>query len=62
MRETPLEDAGYAQALQAATREGLVSEALVFTYSQPNVYVKDPSISELPKNPGHINWTGVKIS
>ncbi|MCE0535276.1 ABC transporter substrate-binding protein [Kineosporia rhizophila] len=62
VRETPLEDAGYASVLQAATREGLVSEALVFTYSQPNVYVKDPAISALPKNPGHINWTGVKIS
>lgn len=62
VRQTPLEDEGYADALQAATREGLVSEALVFTYSQPNVYVKDPSISGIPANPGHINWTGVKIS
>ncbi|GAB3277906.1 ABC transporter substrate-binding protein [Kineosporia babensis] len=62
VRETPLEDPAYAETLQKATREGLASEALVFTFSQPNVYVKDPSISQLPKNPGHINWTGVKIS
>jgi peptide/nickel transport system substrate-binding protein len=62
VRQTPLDDEAYATTLQAATRAGLVSEALVFTYSQPNVYVKTKSISGLPKNPGHINWTGVKIS
>ncbi len=62
VRQTPLDDPSYAATLQAATRAGLVSEALVFTYSQPNVYVKTKSISGLPKNPGHINWTGVTIS
>ncbi|GAB6903266.1 ABC transporter substrate-binding protein [Kineosporia succinea] len=62
VRQTPLEDAAYAENLQAATRAGLVSEALVFTYSQPSVYVKDPSISDIPANPGHVNWTGVKIT
>ncbi|MBT0769954.1 hypothetical protein KIH74_13535 [Kineosporia sp. J2-2] len=62
VRQTPLEDGAYATNLQAATRAGLESRALVFTFSQPNVFVKDPSISALPKNPGHVNWTGVTIS
>jgi peptide/nickel transport system substrate-binding protein len=62
VRKVPLEDPEYAGTLQAATRAGLVSQALVFTYSQPNVYAKTKSISGLPKNPGHINWTGVTIS
>ncbi|GLY33520.1 ABC transporter substrate-binding protein [Kineosporia sp. NBRC 101731] len=62
VRQTPLEGGDYEVNLQAATRAGLVSQALVFTYSQPSVYAKDPSISGLPAHPGHVNWTGVKIS
>lgn len=61
VRETPLDAPEYAETLQAATRAGLESDALVFTYSSPNLYTKDPSISDLPTNPGHINWTGVTI-
>jgi peptide/nickel transport system substrate-binding protein len=34
---------------------------LVFTYSSPNLIAKNKAVSNLPKNPGHINWTGVKI-
>ncbi|MFD1276837.1 hypothetical protein ACFQ51_48850 [Streptomyces kaempferi] len=52
----------YAKVLQAATRAGLKSKALVFTYSQPNLIAKSKAISDLPKNPAHIDWTGVTIS
>jgi peptide/nickel transport system substrate-binding protein len=62
VRQTPLGAANYANVLQAATRVGLQSAALVFTYSSPNLYAKSTSISTLPANPGHIDWTGVTIS
>ncbi|MFI0239847.1 ABC transporter substrate-binding protein [Streptomyces sp. NPDC016845] len=61
VRQTPLDSAGYAETLQAATRAGLESKALVFTYSQPNLIAKSKSISKLPANPAHIDWTGVTI-
>ncbi|WP_236794475.1 ABC transporter substrate-binding protein [Amycolatopsis sp. GM8] len=61
VRQTPLDAPDYPQVLQAATRVGLQSKALVFTYSQPNLVAKSKSISDLPKNPAHIDWTGVTI-
>ncbi|MEU0969376.1 ABC transporter substrate-binding protein [Streptomyces sp. NPDC005917] len=62
VRETPLDSPDYAKVLQAATRAGLQSKALIFTYSAPNLIAKSKSISGLPKNPAHIDWTGVTIS
>ncbi|MGW6357826.1 ABC transporter substrate-binding protein [Streptomyces sp. NPDC055092] len=62
VRETPLNSPDYAKVLQAATRAGLKSKALVFTYSQPNLIAKSKSVSGLPKNPAHIDWTGVTIN
>jgi peptide/nickel transport system substrate-binding protein len=62
VRQTPLSDPAYAANLQAATGAGLQSRALVFTYSAPNLIAKSKTISGLPKNPGHINWTGVTIT
>ncbi|WNI23951.1 ABC transporter substrate-binding protein [Streptomyces sp. ITFR-16] len=62
VRQTPLEAPDYAETLQAATRAGLRSKALVFTYVSPNLFAKTKSVSGLPKNPGHIDWTGVTIS
>jgi peptide/nickel transport system substrate-binding protein len=61
VRQTPLDAPDYAEVLQAATRVGLASRALVFTYSSPNLIAKSTSISGLPKNPAHIDWTGVRI-
>ncbi|MEW1642608.1 ABC transporter substrate-binding protein [Streptomyces sp. NPDC091219] len=61
VRQTPLDSPDYARVLQAATRAGLQSKALVFTYSSPNLIAKSKSISALPKNPAHIDWTGVTI-
>jgi peptide/nickel transport system substrate-binding protein len=61
-RQTPLESPNYAKNLQAATRAGLQSEALVFTYSLPNIFVKSPKVSALPAIPGQIHWTGVTVS
>jgi peptide/nickel transport system substrate-binding protein len=62
VRQTPLDAPNYAEVLQAATRVGLQSKALVFTYSAPNLFAKSKSISNLPKNPAHIDWTGVTIN
>ena len=62
VRQTPLDAADYTQVLQAATRAGLKSKALVFTYSSPNLFAKSRSVSALPKNPAHIAWTGVTVS
>ncbi|MEU1165744.1 ABC transporter substrate-binding protein, partial [Streptomyces sp. NPDC005921] len=62
VRETPLDASDYAQVLQAATRAGLQSKALVFTYSSPNLFAKSKSVSGLPKNPAHLDWTGVTVS
>ncbi|MGW7610191.1 ABC transporter substrate-binding protein [Streptomyces sp. NPDC054766] len=61
VRQTPLDSPDYPKVLQAATRAGLKSKALVFTYSSPNLIAKSKSISALPKNPAHIDWTGVTI-
>jgi peptide/nickel transport system substrate-binding protein len=61
VRQTPLDSPDYAKVLQAATRAGLQSKALVFTYSSPNLIAKSRSISALPRNPAHIDWTGVTI-
>ncbi|SDJ39879.1 peptide/nickel transport system substrate-binding protein [Frankineae bacterium MT45] len=62
VRQTPLESPEYASTLQAATRAGLQSQALVFTYSSPNLFAKAKNVSQLPANPGHVDWTGVTIS
>jgi peptide/nickel transport system substrate-binding protein len=62
VRQTPLEAPDYAQVLQAATRIGLQSPALIFTYEAPNLFAKSKSISALPGNPGHVDWTGVTIT
>lgn len=61
VRQTPLDAPNYAQVLREATRVGLQSRALVFTYEQPNLFAKSTSISTLPGNPGHIDWNGVTI-
>jgi peptide/nickel transport system substrate-binding protein len=61
VRQTPLGAPDYSTVLQAATRVGLKSQALVFTYSAPNLFAKSKSISALPGNPGHVDWTGVTI-
>jgi peptide/nickel transport system substrate-binding protein len=61
VRQTPLDSPDYAQVLQTATRVGLQSQALVFTYSSPNLFAKSRSISALPAIPGHVDWTGVTI-
>lgn len=62
VRQTPLDAPDYQEVLQAATRAGLESGALVFTYSPPNLTAKSKTISNLPKIPAHIDWTGVTIS
>ena len=60
---------GAANALLKAVEEP--PERTVFLLCAPSdhqddvpitILAKDPAISELPANPGHINWTGVKIS
>jgi peptide/nickel transport system substrate-binding protein len=62
VRQTPLDSPDYPTVLQAATRVGLASRALVFTYSSPNLMAKSTSISDLPRNPAHLDWTGVTIN
>jgi peptide/nickel transport system substrate-binding protein len=59
---TPIGSPGYAANIQAAARIGLQSQALIFTYVDPNLFAKNKSISALPGNPGHIDWTGVTIN
>ena len=61
-RQTPLDSPDYAKNLQAATRAGLQSRALVFTYSLPNLFVKNPRVADLPAIPGQLHWTGVTVS
>jgi peptide/nickel transport system substrate-binding protein len=61
VRQTPIGSEEYESNLQAATRVGLASQALVFTHSAPNLFVKSPDVSDLPGNPGHVEWTGVTI-
>ncbi|GAA1861611.1 ABC transporter substrate-binding protein [Asanoa iriomotensis] len=60
-RGTPLDSPDYAAKLQAATRAGLESRALVFTYSQPNIFVKTAKVSDLTPIPGQIHWTGLRV-
>ncbi|MEU6538444.1 ABC transporter substrate-binding protein [Streptomyces sp. NPDC047000] len=62
VRGTPLDAADYPAVLRAATRAGLKSGALVFTYSSPNLFAKSRSVSALPKNPAHLDWTGVTVT
>ncbi|MCW2498191.1 ABC transporter substrate-binding protein [Jatrophihabitans sp.] len=62
VRQTPIDSPDYAKVLQAATRVGLTSKALIFTYVAPNIFAKSKSISALPAIPGHVDWTGVTIS
>ncbi|WP_299534260.1 ABC transporter substrate-binding protein [uncultured Streptomyces sp.] len=62
VRQTPLDAPEYPRALRAATRAGLASKALVFTYSSPNLLAKSAALSDLPKNPAHLDWTGVTLS
>ncbi|MEV0573399.1 ABC transporter substrate-binding protein [Streptomyces sp. NPDC050392] len=62
VRRTPLDATDYTETLREATRAGLKSKALVFTYSSPNLFAKSKQVSGLPKNPAHIDWTGVTLS
>ncbi|MFD9830913.1 ABC transporter substrate-binding protein [[Kitasatospora] papulosa] len=62
VRRTPLDAPDYPKVLQAATRAGLESRALIFTFSSPNLFAKSKGLSDLPENPAHIDWTGVKIA
>ncbi len=59
---TPIGSPDYAGNLQAATAAGLQSEALIFLYVAPNLMAKSKSVSALPGNPGHVDFTGVTIS
>jgi peptide/nickel transport system substrate-binding protein len=59
---TPIGSPDYAANLQAATAAGLQSQALIFVYSSPNLFAKSKSISALPGEPGHVDFTGVTIS
>jgi peptide/nickel transport system substrate-binding protein len=59
---TPIGAPDYLANLQAATAAGLQSEALIFLYVAPNLEAKSKSISALPGNPGHLDFTGVTIS
>jgi peptide/nickel transport system substrate-binding protein len=61
-RQTPLDSPEYRANLQAATRAGLQSRALVFTYSQPNLFVKSAKVSDIAPIPGQIHWTGLKVT
>ncbi|MDT5043632.1 MAG: peptide/nickel transport system substrate-binding protein [Actinoplanes sp.] len=61
VRKTPLDSPDYPALLEAATRSGLQTKALVFTYASPNLFAKSKSVSALPGNPGHVDWTGVTI-
>ncbi|MDR7275738.1 ABC transporter substrate-binding protein [Catenuloplanes atrovinosus] len=61
-RQTPLDSPDYQRNLRAATRAGLESRALVFTYSQPNLFVKSPRVSGLAPIPGQIHWTGLTVT
>lgn len=60
-RSTPLDSPDYQKNLQAATRAGLESQALVFTYSQPNLFVKSPKVSDFAPIPGQLHWTGLTV-
>lgn len=60
-RSTPLDSPDYERNLQAATRAGMQSKALVFTYSQPNIFVKSKKVSALTPIPGQIHWAGLKV-
>jgi peptide/nickel transport system substrate-binding protein len=59
---TPIDSPDYAANLQAATATGLQSEALIFVYVAPNLMAKSKSVSALPGNPGHVDFTGVSIN
>jgi peptide/nickel transport system substrate-binding protein len=60
-RETPLDSPLYAERLRAATRAALKTSPTIFTYSQPNLFVKGPRVPRLPAIPGQIHWTGVVL-
>ncbi len=51
VRETPLDSPEYTDTLRAATRAGLESKALVFTYSQPNLIAKSKTVSACRRTP-----------
>ncbi|GGN95164.1 peptide ABC transporter permease [Actinoplanes lobatus] len=61
-RETPLDSADYQKNLQAATRAGLESRALVFTYSLPNLFVKSTRVSDFAPIPGQLHWAGLTVA
>jgi peptide/nickel transport system substrate-binding protein len=61
-RETPLGSPDYQVNLQAATRAGLESKALVFTHSLPNLFVKSSKVSDFAPIPGQLHWTGLTVS
>lgn len=60
-RETPLDSPDYAANLQAATAVGVRTSPTIFTYSQPNLFVKK-GVSDIPPVPGQIHWTGVSVT
>lgn len=59
---TPLDSPDYQKNIQAATTAGLATTGLVFTTSVPNLFAKTSAVSDLPKIPAKITWTGVTVS
>ncbi|ROQ36515.1 peptide/nickel transport system substrate-binding protein [Frondihabitans sp. PhB188] len=59
---TPLDSDDYEKNIQAATAAGLATTGLIFTDSLPNILVKTKAVSDLPRIPAYITWTGVTIT
>lgn len=59
---TPIGSPDYEKNLIAANRIGNTSQALIFTFSEPNLFVKSPSVSDfVNEGPAHTDLTGVTV-
>ncbi|MFB9895559.1 ABC transporter substrate-binding protein [Planobispora takensis] len=62
IRTTPLDDPGYAGALQEAVAIGVKELPNVWLFSTPRIFARNPKVSPLPTGPAVQRFDGVRIT
>ncbi|AWS44447.1 ABC transporter substrate-binding protein [Streptosporangium sp. 'caverna'] len=62
IRTTPLDDPGYAKAIQEATAIGVRELPNVWLFSTPRIFARNPKVSALPTNFAVQRFDGVKVA
>jgi len=62
VRATPIDSAEYLPALKDAAQAGYENGSTIALYTTPQIWVKDPSVSDPPTIDGLLSWKNVTIT